>query len=269
MKIKETDLFYPIDKYFKALDYVVNTEVENKNGYKRADMILTKDNTNELIGIEFKTSLSFELLDQADYWTKYTDYNYICVPKIKTQRVPVIKKIINYLGFGLIEIDLKKYKRNYPTNNEEVRLIQGKPDTNSLGIHLTILPHENYPKDIDKSNLRSVIYKEHQTWSISGQALKDGGVYVSGYKLLMCHIYKYLRNLKKNHPDTDGWATLKDICDDVNQNGTNTIRNYYSNQKAGIRQGIKDFEAGDIEIMSDGRRLHYRVMDESTKYLNM
>jgi hypothetical protein len=273
-KIKEVDLFAPLNKYFSALGYTVNTEVENKWGYKRADILVTKDSedtkNNEIIGIETKTNLSFELLDQGNYWRRFTDYNYVCVPVIKGDRPKVVYPIISNLGFGLIEVNLNTYHRFYDDLKENEILYDdtGHIDIWRLGLNFTVLPKANHPVGRDKNALRSVIYEEHQHWAVGGQQANK--TYVSGYKLLMYDVYSYMRKMKKEHPESDGWVSLNDIVDYLEEHSNNVVRNHYKNMKSGIRQAFEKFEVSDIEKLNlGGRNTVYKVMDESTKYLDM
>ena len=271
--IKESDLFYPLNRYFSYLGYVINTEVENRDDFKRADILLTKDNSDEIIDIELKRTLSFELLDQADYWKNYTDYNYICVQKIRSKRPAIINKIIRNLGIGMIEIDLEAYNYYYHDYKEQpnkvIKDVNGNPDFHKLGINIVIAPQNNNAGSALKKSLESVIYKEHQNWSIGGQSVKSGRSYVSTYKLLMCDVYKFLRYERENNQETDGWVNLNKIVDYINKNSRNAVKNYYSNLKSSLRQAILKFEDGDIEIMNTGRYNVYRIMEDSTKYKDM
>lgn len=268
MKIKETELFYPLNRYFSALGYIINTEVELGN---RADILLTREDSEDLVEIETKTNLSFELLDQAYYWKKYTDLNYICVPKTKTIRPKIVNKIISDFGIGLIEIDLKKYYKYYgDLENEPYKVFyfpNKEIDLQKLGISFSILARPNKISPKSRKILQSVIYKEHQTWSISGQPAS--ATHVSGYKLLMFDVYSFMRHNKQEHPENDGWVTLNQIVDYLQNNSSNVVKNHYSNMKNGIREALTIFECGDIEKLNTGRKVYYRIMNGSTKYLNM
>lgn len=265
----EEELFYPIRRYFSALGYAINSEVENKWGYKRADIILTKENSDELIGIELKRSLSFKLLEQGDYWKKYTDKNYVAIPKTKTQRPRVVHKIFDYLGFGLIEVDLERYNHYYKNVSDDFFVFtnnEGKPDLFSLGIKFVYPALDNKPRPRNKKALQSVIYPEHQTWSVAGETA-SGHNYVSGYKLLMNEVYTFLRS--KYNAYTEGWTSMTEIVNHIKRSENETIKNHYKNTRSGIIQAFERYESGDIEKMTDGKTLYYRVSPESTKYVQI
>ena len=62
---------------------------------------------------------------------------------------------------------------------------------------------------------------------------------------------------------------LNQIVDYLQNNSSNVVKNHYSNMKNGIREALNIFECGDIEKLNTGRKVYYRIMDGSTKYLNM
>lgn len=279
MKVSETELFYPLNRYFSSLGYIVNTEVENKYGYKRADILLTLApetaeakglNPKTIIGIECKTSLSFELLDQADYWKDYTDLNYVCVPTINKERPKVVQKFIDFLGIGLIEIDLKRYHKFYDEFKDKPYYIikndNGYPDLYKLGLNFRANPKPNNPNVKAKANLASVIYEEHQTWALGGQ--RATSTYVSGYKLLMKDVYSYLRN-KRNLGTDDGWASAREIWSYLEDHSSDLVRKHYKNPVPSISSALQKYEDGDVESIHGAKSIVFRLMPNSTKYLDM
>lgn len=239
--MKESDLYEPLKMYFESQRYIIYNEVQETNGMKRADMVLTKE--NELIVIEMKTSLTFNLIDQARYWTQVANYVYIAVPYSKTERSQTAYDVLKMFGIGIIEIDIEK--------NKVISIISGRKREDSL---------------LNKSKL-SFLTEEHQTWSKAGSP--SSSKYVTGYSLLMNDVYKALREASKLGDERAGWLNLQDLENYINENSREHVKKYYPDIKKGLYQSLIKFEDGDIySVVLKGRR-YFKIMDESTKFLNM
>ncbi|MCR8849772.1 DUF2161 family putative PD-(D/E)XK-type phosphodiesterase [Rossellomorea sp. SC111] len=98
-KLKESDLYQPIQKHFHKQGYQVNGEVK--------DCDLTAMKEGELVIVELKLSLNVELLIQATKRQRLTDFVYIAIPKPKrtrSKRWNDIRHLIKRLELGLITV---------------------------------------------------------------------------------------------------------------------------------------------------------------------
>lgn len=75
VKLKEMDLYEPINKYFKRKGFEVYGEV------KDCDMAVIKDDL--LILVELKLNLSVDLLIQATKRQRVSEHVYVAIPKPK------------------------------------------------------------------------------------------------------------------------------------------------------------------------------------------
>lgn len=255
--MKEEDLFPPLKDYFMEQGYTIYSEVQSTKGMQRADMVLTKD--DELIVIEMKKTLSFQLIDQARNWLKTANYVYVAVPVIKGERSQTAIDILNIFGIGLIEVNLEQYEERKDLNVfDEINRKDMK-----YGL---IITHGNYREDklLDKSKL-SFLTEEHQTWSKGGAT--SSSKYVTTYALLMNDIYRLLREAKSE--DGEGWVSVDEMIEYIQSNSRQEVINHYKNPKPSITQALNQFECNDIETIKIGKKRFYSIMDESTKYLNM
>lgn len=94
--MKETELFNPIQSYFKGLGYKINAEV------KGFDIILTKG--EEIIIIETKLNFNMQLLYQAINAQKVANFVYIAIPTPRYKAYKNIVHIVKALGIGFITI---------------------------------------------------------------------------------------------------------------------------------------------------------------------
>ncbi|QHE60703.1 hypothetical protein FHE72_06355 [Rossellomorea vietnamensis] len=98
-KLKESDLYQPIQKHFHKQGYQVNGEVN--------DCDLTAMKEGELVIVELKLSLNVELLIQATKRQRLTDFVYIAIPKPKrtrSKRWNDIRHLVRRLELGLITV---------------------------------------------------------------------------------------------------------------------------------------------------------------------
>lgn len=271
-KIKESDLFEPLRRYYNAKGYIINNEVEMDFGSKRADIILTKPNITDKeqrpIGIELKTTLNFKVLDQAMYWSKYCNKNYICIPRQKRSKLPVVYAILGSLGVGLIEVDLDTYNYYYKDITDENAVIDdldGNINLYKLGISFEFNAQEREITEAKLNRLMTNIVEEHQTWAVAGSTAKT--THVTTYKLVMKDVYTYLR--KELNNDNGGWVTVSDIVTDITNNSRDVVKNHYKNTRASISSALKMFEQSDIENKHEGRTLLFKIKEDSTKYLDI
>ncbi|MEI2666198.1 DUF2161 domain-containing phosphodiesterase [Rossellomorea sp. LJF3] len=98
-KLKESDLYQPIQKHFHKQGYQVNGEVN--------DCDLTAMKEGELVIVELKLSLNVELLIQATKRQRLTDLVYIAIPKpkrLRSKRWNDIRHLVRRLELGLITV---------------------------------------------------------------------------------------------------------------------------------------------------------------------
>ncbi|WP_201716039.1 DUF2161 domain-containing phosphodiesterase [Rossellomorea arthrocnemi] len=98
-KLKESDLYQPIQKHFYKQGYQVNGEVN--------DCDLTAMKEDELVIVELKLTLNVELLIQATKRQRLTDFVYIAIPKPKRPRLKRwndVRHLIRRLELGLITV---------------------------------------------------------------------------------------------------------------------------------------------------------------------
>lgn len=254
--IKESELYYPLKIFLEQQDYEVYSEVKGKWFKKRADVVATKE--NKLVSFEMKTSLTFAVIDQARFWQRFSEEVTIVVPKTKTKRSHTALEVIGALGIGLIEIDMHNYNRAVSLN---------RPETWSNYLTVLIRPQKNSVTTRDK-HMFDVLTEEHKTWSIGGSSAKDNSRYVTGYGLLMHDVYAYLRTQLDNE-ENDGWVTTKDIWEYLQANSKPNVVNHYRQPRPSISKSLLKYEQTDVESMKVGNRMYFKVMEESTKYLNM
>lgn len=257
--MKESELYVPVKNIFEPFGYEVYSEVEGKWFSKRADVIATKD--DKLIAIEMKTSLSFQLIDQARFWIRFADFVYVAVPKSKSKRSETAMECLSALGIGLIEIDMVQYQKELNRNRDEI-LHYNKYATISLQ------PRQNEVSKRDRQQFNNLT-EEHKTWAIGGS--KSGtSKYVTPYSLLMNDVYSYLREQLRN-PDTDGWVTAKDIWEYIQENSRDIVKNHYKgkNPTESLKQALLKFEIDEMETIVFKNKWYVRISPASTKYLNM
>ncbi|MBN8192780.1 hypothetical protein JI667_11570 [Bacillus sp. NTK074B] len=98
-KLKESDLYQPIQNHFYKQGYQVNGEVN--------DCDLTAIKEDDLVIVELKLSLNIELLIQATKRQRLTDLVYIAIPKPKntrSKRWNDIRHLVRRLELGLITV---------------------------------------------------------------------------------------------------------------------------------------------------------------------
>ncbi|MEQ2561268.1 hypothetical protein [Sutterella wadsworthensis] len=257
--MKESELYIPVKNIFEPFGYEVYSEVEGKWFSKRADVIVTKD--DKLLAIEMKTSLSFQLIDQARFWMRFADFVYVAVPKSKSKRSETAMECLSALGIGLIEIDMVQYQKELNRNRDEI-LHYNKYATISLQ------PRQNEVAKRDRQQFNNLT-EEHKTWAIGGS--KSGtSKYVTSYSLLMNDVYSYLREQLHN-TDTDGWVTVKDIWEYIQENSRDIVKKHYrgKNPTASLKQALLKFEGDEMETIVLKNKWYVRISPDSTKYLNM
>jgi hypothetical protein len=111
-KLKEVDLYKPIQKYFVREDYEVYGEVND------CDIAAVKG--DELLVIELKLNLTVDLLVQATKRQRITDQVYIAIPKpkynLRSKRWTDICHLVRRLELGLIIV-------SFSSNRKKVEVI--------------------------------------------------------------------------------------------------------------------------------------------------
>lgn len=254
--MKETDLFPPIKKYLLKQGYEVYSEVEGKWFKKRADIIAT--NKNNLIALEMKTSLSFQLIDQARFWLRFSDYVFIVIPKVKTERSYTAIETLKSLGIGMLEVDMKKY---------QILVSRGNEDDVFSYINKVLDARKNQIDSRSRKQFEQLT-EEHKTWSVGGSQSKNSK-YVTSYSLLMKDVYSYLRS--QLDTKNEGWVTHRDIWNYILENSRDVVKSHYSGKSPAesLKNSLLKFENEEIEMLKIGNKSYFRILPESTKYLNM
>src|SRR5690625_1471851 len=105
-KIRETDLYEPVQNYFHSLGYQVQAEVND------CDVVAFKDSS--LVIIELKLNLNITLLMQAAKRQRYTENVYVAIKRPKTslrrRRWRDLVHLVRRLELGLILISFEGRK---------------------------------------------------------------------------------------------------------------------------------------------------------------
>lgn len=256
-KPKESDLYKPLKAYLEIGNWEVYSEVEDSRGYRRADIVATRD--NKLMVIEMKTTLTFKLIEQAIAWKGSADYIYIAVPRAKTERSWLAMDILEQNGIGIMEIDYDTYleQENLQKLNQLFKLRKKA----TYGVEATNL------RKLVVTNRRTFanLTDEHKTWAVGGSATGETK-YVTSYSLLMFDVYSYLRDIREKDIN-DGWVDSFEIWNHLKENSKPNVVKHYSNPRTSIVQALTSFETNDIESIRMGNRRYFRIMEGSSKYL--
>lgn len=256
-KPKESDLYKPLKAYLEMGNWEVYSEVEGSRGYRRADIVATRD--NQLMVIEMKTTLTFKLLEQAIAWKGSADYIYIAVPRAKTERSWLAMDILEQNGIGIMEIDYDTYLKQ--------ENLQKLNQLFKLRTKVTYGVKASNPKKLVVTNRRTFanLTDEHKTWAVGGSATGETK-YVTSYSLLMFDVYTYLRDIREKDIN-DGWVDSFEIWNHLKENSKPNVVKHYSNPRTSIVQALTSFETNDIESIRMGNRRYFRIMEGSTKYM--
>lgn len=257
--MKESDLYLPVKNLFSLEGYEVYSEVEGKWFRKRADMVATKG--DELLVIELKKSLSFQLVDQARFWLRFADFVYIAVPKSKKERSYTALEILSVLGVGLIEVDVVKFELEKNRSKNEYL------DFSKYG-NIVIEPKRNEVSSRDRHQFDNLT-EEHKTWAIGGSTSKNSK-YVTSYSLLMNDVYQFLREQLHN-PSNDGWVSHREIYEHLQQNSRDSVKRHYKgkNPANSLKQALITYEFEELEFITLKGKWYCKILPESNKYLNM
>lgn len=99
--MKESLLYPLIKKYLEALGYTVYAEVAFKGTNRQIDVVGLKEDSQESIAIELKSSYSLGVKIQSQFNSNYFDKSYVAVPKPKKETSVQINPFI-----GLIYVDI-------------------------------------------------------------------------------------------------------------------------------------------------------------------
>lgn len=136
--MKETEVAAPVVEHLQAAGYTVYKEVLCPREKRVVDVYGLRNATHW--AVEVKTSLSMTVLEQADYWTKYSDLVSIAVPQGRSRRaLRFASKICRLLNLGLLIVSeagvreerrpMRKGAISYPMLYEEQkRSVAGTKD---------------------------------------------------------------------------------------------------------------------------------------------
>lgn len=235
--MRESDLYEPVKEFFTDQGYEVYAEVEVPKVGGRVDVVAYAHPA--AVAIELKTTLSFQLIEQAMLRKRVFPLVYVAYPKRKTMEFSWLRRFFAEQGLGVIEID--KY-------GQAVCKLQAR-----------------YQKPLlrnVKVNWRELLRPEHQEWVPGGHA---GGGYVTPYRLTMKGVRHYLSQSRKldesmdpepkhKTPDFDvkypGWRSVADILE--------FCQTHYATPKSSLAKALQEFEAEWIEWKKENGRLYFR-----------
>lgn len=101
MKRVETDVARPVVQWLEELQWDVYQEVMVGQGGARADIVAKQGHL--LWVVEVKTTLTFDVVEQAHNWLDRAHYVSIAVPWAKTHR-NMAQRICRLFGIGMLEV---------------------------------------------------------------------------------------------------------------------------------------------------------------------
>jgi hypothetical protein len=223
-KIKEVELFKPIKQFFENRDYEVYSEVLFGQGGSRADVVAKQNNIISVI--EMKTSLSLDLLEQANRWIHYAHYVYIAVPMPKDRHInEYARKCLIRDGIGLLVVDFNRNRFYY--DNDEIPMVWNKIDAK---LCRKIINHwDKYLTEAHKNTLPG--------------GTKGGG-YITPYKITIDGVKRCL----KLHPEG---LSLNELV--------KRVETHYSNPKQGLYQALTSFETDWCETFTKGITRYFKI----------
>lgn len=227
--LKETDLFNPVKDLFESQGYTVYSEVNGPSG--RADVVAVHG--AELVVVELKTTLSLELMEQAQGWIYYAHKVYVAVPKQKRHN-NFARFLLKKLGIGLIEVNFSDPRWSH--------LVKAKPEAQPD----SWTPPQWNRKISDR--LRKALREEQRQGPPGGTA---GGGYVTEYKLTMERIRKYLRY----DVGQGQWASIKDILEHCHT--------HYAAPKQSLAKALLSFETDWCEVQKIKGAWHFRLKESA------
>jgi len=223
-KIKETDLFDPIKQYFESRGFEVYSEVLAGQGTRRADVVIRHGSVVSVI--EMKTTLSLDLLEQANRWISRAHYVYIAIPMPKNRRInEYARKCLSRDGIGVLLVDCRQNDFYYDNGDEYMIWTDLKPK-----IHRKIVNHWD-----------KYLTEAHKT-SIPGGS--KGGGYITPYKTTIDGVKRCL----KNHPE--GIELNQLIL---------MVQTHYANPKNGLYQALTSFESDWCETYVEDRKRCFKI----------
>jgi hypothetical protein len=207
-KIKETDLFIPIKTHFIDRDNEVYSEVLAGGG--RADIVARQG--NYITVIEMKTTLSLDLLEQANRWLRSAHYVYIAVPRTKDGSINrYAKKCCLQDGIGILQVDFRR-KNKWGEPAEVIEVVKPK----------LLVKGKNHKKVVTAWDKR--LTEAHKDTLPGGSA---GGGYITPYKTTIEAVKRCLR-FRKNGVSLNELVQL--------------VQTHYSNPKQGLYNALTNFE---------------------------
>lgn len=222
--MKETELAKYIIEYLESLKWDVYQEVQLNTYGSIADIVAIQNNLVWVI--ETKTSLSLDLIAQAEHWTSYANYVSVAIPYRRYKnykKIHIIKHLFEHYGIGCLMVSPNAYR--YKVEQ--------------------YYPPKLHRKAISKY-FKECVTPEHKTFAEAGNA--DGKRYTP-FQATCEHV----KRVVKNKPG----ITLKELI--------NTIDHHYANDttaKACISKWIDKGIIEGIEKEYQGRTYHLYLKDK-------
>lgn len=225
-KLKESDMFLPIKKYFEDEGYTIYAEVPCYG--RTADIVAVK---NKLITvIETKLSMTISLLEQVFGWRHKAHYVYAAVPK--KARISIwTRNLLCNAGIGIIRLEIDT-RSDQPYCSRVYKAGKAR-----LFRRIGIQHHGGF---------RPIRWEQHiipeHALNVSG--VKRADIHISRYKLMMNHTRRLLTNCKEEG------MSINDLA--------NTLDTYYANPKTGLYNALKNYEQSWCEFFKKpGERKTY------------
>lgn len=229
-KLKETDMFLPIKNYFLEKDCEVFSEVLSEHSSRRADVVVRQDKI--ITVIEMKTTLSMDLLEQANRWLYKANYVYIAIPHPKDGHInEYARKCLRRDGIGILTVDFR-YAKYYMSSIEEMGIL----------VPVTEISNPKLFRRV-KTNWDKCLTEEHKNTLIGGS---KGGGYITPYSTTISAVKRCL----KYHPEG---VSLNDIVQKV--------QTHYCNPKQGLFKALTVFEDDWCDTYTVGRTRYFKIRE--------
>lgn len=224
-KLKEEDLAIKVLQHMKDEGWDCYPEAQLKYARGRADIAALKDDTFRIV--EAKTSLSLQLLNQANEWIHMQGVDEVCVavPNVRISRL--VEEILRWKGIGLYHVIRGFNQRHQRFGVKEVQEI--------------IAPRR---LEVHKARRKRVIESLHPDMKNYKPGTTSG--YSTPYNRTIKMILEYL----KDHPE----STLDDLV---------KLDHHYaskSSAKRSLTMALTSFEADKIESIKKGRSYVFSLL---------
>lgn len=225
-KLKESDMFLPIKKFFEDEGYTIYAEVPFYG--RTADIVAIKNGI--ITVVETKTSMNIKLLEQVFYWRYKAHYVYTAVPQ-GSGMSSFARDLLKSAGIGIFILDIHS-SVDSPFCSRVYKLINAKL-FRKIGLY--------YKGELYKT----IRWEQHiiPEYALNTAGVKCGDIRVSRYKLMMEHAKKLISHYE------DGIS-----IDEL----SNALDTYYVNPKTGLFNALKNFESSWCELFKKpGERKTY------------